>query len=91
MLSTISIIVKGKVQGVFFRQSTREKAIELGLSGEVKNEEDGSVSIIATGYEEQLQVLIEWCKNGPPKAIVTSVYTKPLPLQHFNNFIIIRN
>ena len=91
MLSTISIIVKGKVQGVFFRQSTREKATELGLKGEVKNEADGSVAIIATGLEPQLTALIEWCKKGPPKAMVASVDTKPLPLQHFNSFIIIRN
>ena len=54
MLQTISIVVKGKVQGVFYRQSTREKAKGLGIRGTVKNLENGNVEIIATGTPEQI-------------------------------------
>ena len=69
-MQTISIIVKGRVQGVFYRQSTREKARELGLTGYVQNMENGSVHIVATGEHEKLDQLIAWCRQGPPKAKV---------------------
>lgn len=90
MPETISILVKGKVQGVFFRQSAREKATELGLTGEVKNKKDGSVSIIATGLPDQLDALTQWCKQGPARANVISVYVENLPLQEFQGFNIVR-
>ena len=91
MLQTIRINVQGKVQGVFFRQSTREKAIELGITGTVKNLKDGSVEVIATGTNEQLQVLTQWCNHGPSRAVVININSTPLPLQSFENFIIIRS
>ncbi len=90
MPETISILVKGKVQGVFFRQSTREKATELGLTGEVKNKDDGSVSIIATGLPDQLDALAQWCQEGPARAKVISVHVENLPLQEFHDFNIVR-
>lgn len=90
MLQTISITVTGKVQGVFFRQSTKETALQLDITGEVKNMDDGNVKIIATGTKQQLDVLIEWCKKGPPKAVVTNVHVKNLPLQEFVCFSIVR-
>ena len=67
------IIVEGKVQGVFYRQSAKEKANNFGIKGTVKNCGDDSVEIIATGEEEQLKLFIEWCREGPPKAIVSSL------------------
>jgi len=88
MYKTISITVTGKVQGVFFRQSTREKAKDLRLKGYVQNMQDGSVNIIVTGNAEQLDQLIEWCHHGPPKAVVATVETKDLPLQEFSSFTI---
>jgi len=90
MPGTISILVKGKVQGVFFRQSTREKARELELTGEVKNKEDGSVFIIATGGADQLNALAQWCWQGPARARVISVQVENLPLQEFQDFSIVR-
>jgi acylphosphatase len=90
MLKTISITVSGKVQGVFYRQTSKEKAIELGITGEIKNLQDGNVSIIATGTEEQLNLLTEWCKKGPPRAVVTGVETAELPLRSFDRFSVIR-
>ena len=90
MQQTICILVKGKVQGVFYRQSTRQKAKELQLTGSVKNLPDESVEIIATGPSVQLQQLIEWCRHGPPKAIVIDLIVTPLSLQSFNDFSIVR-
>ncbi|MBS1577110.1 MAG: acylphosphatase [Bacteroidetes bacterium] len=90
MLQTVRLIVEGKVQGVFYRQSTREKAMIMGIKGTVKNLADGNVEIIATGTEEQLEQLAHWCHQGPPRSIVTKVSSTPLPLQPFSNFIIIR-
>lgn len=89
-MQTIRIKVEGEVQGVFFRQSTQEKAIQLGIKGTVKNCDDDSVEIVATGEKEQLDKLVAWCWEGPPKANVISVTTQELSLQRFYNFSIIR-
>jgi acylphosphatase len=67
------IQVRGLVQGVYFRVSTREAAKRLGLTGEVKNLPDGSVWIAAEGAAAVVAQLIEWCRKGPPGARVTSV------------------
>lgn len=91
MQQTILIRVAGKVQGVFFRQSTREKAIELGLTGYVCNLADGTVQLIATGTEEKLSLLKAWCRQGPPKAVVTAVEAEPVPFQAFEKFTIERS
>lgn len=89
-MQTIKIKVEGRVQGVFFRQSTQEKAMDLGIKGTVKNCDDDSVEIVATGMKEQLDKLVEWCWDGPPKAKVINVTTQELSLQQFYNFSIIR-
>ena len=91
MQKTISITVSGKVQGVFYRQTTKEKARELGVTGEVRNLPDGDVFIIATGTEEQLRLLTGWCKKGPPRAVVTGVEIAELPLQTFGLFTVVRH
>jgi acylphosphatase len=90
MLQTISVIVSGKVQGVFYRQSTKEKAGSLGLTGFVKNCADGKVQIIATGTKQSLEDLVSWCKQGPPRAEVSGIEVVVLPLQSFSGFSIQR-
>lgn len=90
MLQTICIIVQGKVQGVFFRQSTRDTALKLQITGEVKNLDNGDVEIIATGTHLQLEQLTDWCRQGPPRARVTGINVKNLPLQEFPHFKITR-
>lgn len=80
------INVKGKVQGVFYRASTQAKAKELGLSGWVKNEEDGSVLIEAEGEEQKLEKLLEWCRQGPGAAIVNDVEFEEVEPQGVNGF-----
>ncbi|MCB9056553.1 MAG: acylphosphatase [Chitinophagales bacterium] len=90
MQTTLSIIVSGKVQGVFYRQHTKDTAKQLNITGEVKNMPNGTVSIIATGTKEQLEKLVAWCKDGSPKAVVTDIIINELPLQEFDHFIITR-
>ena len=85
-----NIRVEGRVQGVWYRASTKEKAEQLGLCGFVKNEADGSVYIEAEGTKEQLAELNEWCYVGPPLANVTNVILVEDSLQNFNSFEIVR-
>ena len=89
-LETLSISVFGNVQGVFYRQSARDKARELGITGKVMNMEDGTVSIIATGAAEQLNKFIEWCRQGPPRANVTNIEIKKIEFEKSDEFIISR-
>ncbi len=87
---TSSITISGNVQGVYFRQSTKEMAIAIGLTGQVQNLADGSVYIVATGSKEQLNRLIDWCRKGPEKARVKEIEIQDITLQQFDTFSIIR-
>jgi acylphosphatase len=69
----VRLKISGDVQGVLFRAGAREKADSLGISGWVKNEPDGTVSIYAAGAPQNLQTFIDWCKHGPPAARVDKV------------------
>ena len=89
-MQTIRLIIKGKVQGVYYRQSTREKAQQLGITGTVKNLADETVEIRASGTPEQLQQLKEWCKQGPSRALVTDVHEESLAPENFDGFRIVR-
>jgi acylphosphatase len=90
MVETLQIIVRGMVQGVYFRQSAKEQALALGIKGTVKNAEDGSVNIVATGDHSNLQQLIDWCCKGPRQAKVTGVHVEKIPLVAFEEFSIVR-
>ncbi len=90
ILRTISIRVSGRVQGVYYRQSTCEKARELGITGRVRNEPDDTVFILATGTSVQLEALTTWCRSGPPRAIVENLEIMELELQIFSRFAIER-
>ena len=67
--------VSGRVQGVFFRDSTREKAQELGLLGYVKNTPDGDVEALFEGPAQGVEEMVRWCGQGPPNASVEGVET----------------
>jgi len=84
------IRVHGRVQGVFYRANTLRLAMELGLTGWVKNEPDGSVFISAEGLPQSLDRLIEWCEHGPEYARVSRVDYHETKLMNFNSFRIIR-
>ena len=67
------VYVSGSVQGVFFRDSAREKAEQLGVAGWVKNLPDGRVEVLLEGPPEQVREMIRWCEQGPPHATVEDV------------------
>jgi len=74
----VHIQVKGRVQGVFYRQSTLQKAQQLGLSGFVRNCEDGSVEVLVIGEPANIAELLEFCHKGPPHARVDDLISRPL-------------
>jgi acylphosphatase len=90
-VKTIMITISGRVQGVFFRQSTKDQAIRLGIGGFVCNLADGRVQVVCTGTREQLDALIAWSRQGPPRALVTNVEWNEQPLQDFRSFTIARS
>jgi acylphosphatase len=69
----VRVFVKGKVQGVFFRQALKVKAIQNSVCGWVKNLDDGRVEAILEGDEEKVNRLVEWCHGGPANARVEDV------------------
>lgn len=69
-MAAVRFLISGKVQGVFFRASTRERALDLGLSGRATNLPDGRVEVIAEGDASALDALETWLKHGPPMARV---------------------
>ena len=66
-------VVKGRVQGVWYRDTTRRKALELGLVGSAVNMTDGSVEVIACGSDAAVEALCEWLWQGSPMSQVESV------------------
>jgi acylphosphatase len=84
-----SLRIRGKVQGVFFRESTRMEATRLGLTGWVRNREDGSVEAIAEGEPAALEEFIRWCHRGPQAARVTEVeHARSEPTGEFRTFTV---
>ena len=73
MKKRVRCIAHGRVQGVFFRASTMEKAREYGLTGWVRNNPDGTVEAVFEGDEEAIEKMLQWCREGPPLAHVTKL------------------
>ncbi|MGD1845616.1 MAG: acylphosphatase [Salibacteraceae bacterium] len=80
------IVVCGKVQGVWFRKSTLEKALEFNVNGWVCNRPDGSVYLEAEGLPQQVEQLHQWCHLGSPQAKVTEVRSESGLLKGFKGF-----
>lgn len=74
-MKRVHVWISGRVQGVFFRASTRKSARRLGLSGWVRNLSDGRVEALAEGPEAEVNRWLEWCRSGPPVARVDEVET----------------
>ncbi len=72
-------VVSGRVQGVFFRASTRQQAVALGLHGIARNLADGRVEVIVAGEAAAIETLAQWLRQGPPMAEVQSVQRAPWP------------
>ncbi|GGE63741.1 acylphosphatase [Pedobacter psychrotolerans] len=90
MIKHIDIKVSGKVQGVFFRASTKAVADQMGIKGFVKNEKDGSVYIEAEAEQFILDAFIDWCKEGPDKSVVENVEVSDGALKDFRNFEVVK-
>lgn len=89
-MPTVHLIIKGRVQGVFYRATAKDMADAIGITGWVKNTEEGNVEAVASGTDEQMQNFISWCKQGPPKAIVTDVIVTSVDDEVFEKFRVIR-
>jgi len=76
MKARAHVFVLGRVQGVFFRENTRIKAQELGITGWVKNLEDGRVEVVIEGEKEKVEKLVEWLHQGPSLARVEDLEIK---------------
>ena len=72
-MARLHLRVRGRVQGVFFRVSAVEQALDLRLTGFVRNRNDGSIEIVAEGPDDSLAALRAWCEHGPPGAIVQGI------------------
>ena len=80
------VLVSGRVQGVSFRDATRSQAEQLGLSGWVRNTQDGQVEAIFEGVPETVQQMIEWCKSGPSSADVEDVSVENEQPENLSSF-----
>ena len=78
----VHLIIRGRVQGVYYRASMLQEARKLGLKGWVRNCADGSVEAIAEGRRDQLEKLISWCWQGPPGAAVAGIDPQWHPAQN---------
>ena len=76
----------GKVQGVFYRASTKQQADLLGIKGWVRNESNGDVTVYAEGEEQTVMKLYQWCLQGPPLARVQEVVKTATSLENFDRF-----
>ncbi len=75
----VHAVIKGRVQGVFFRLETLQAAQRIGVTGWVKNRTDGGVEVLIEGSPEKVNRLLEWCRHGPPRARVDSLKSTRQP------------
>lgn len=80
--------ISGKVQGVYFRASSQQMAIECSLSGYAHNLADGDVEVLLCGEEKNVDKMLKWLNHGPPSAEVDKIQTKQVPWQDHNHFSI---
>lgn len=88
-MKALEVTVKGKVQGVYFRASAKQKAMNLGVYGSVRNQADGSVILQIEGEERAVDSMVSWCKSGPALARVKECEVQEGPLHHNPTFEIL--
>ena len=87
MKSNAHVIISGRVQGVWFRATTKQKAEQLSLTGWVRNTHDGCVEAVFEGEKSLVKEMIEWCHRGPPLSKVENVEVKKQePTNSFDGF-----
>lgn len=70
-MRTLRLVIHGRVQGVWFRESMRQKAEQLGITGWVRNRADGTVEAVVQGDDANIAAMVRWARAGPPQASVT--------------------
>ncbi|HEC89179.1 MAG: acylphosphatase [Thermoplasmata archaeon] len=89
MIVAKHVLISGRVQGVWFRATTKEKAEEYNIKGWVRNTSDGKVEAVFIGEEEDVEKMIQWCHHGPPLARVEKVEVSSYPsTEDFKDFTI---
>jgi len=86
----LNIVISGKVQGVYFRLSTKAVADQLGVKGIACNKPDGTVYIEAEGDDFALEAFLEWCHEGPDRAVVEKVAYDVGKVKNYRNFEVVR-
>lgn len=89
-METLHLLISGKVQGVFFRETSRQLAEKLAIKGWIKNTFDGKVEALITGEEKALNDFVNFCKVGPDRAVVDEVKVSKQHTIDFEKFEIIR-
>ncbi len=79
--AAVSVRITGRVQGVFFRAETRKAALLVQVDGYVKNMTDGSVQALFQGSRDQIEKMLEWCRDGAPLSKVEGVNAQPVAIQ----------
>ena len=85
-----TVVVRGRVQGVFFRSSTKKQARAVGVEGWIRNRPDGSVEAVFEGAPEAVEALVAWCRQGPRSARVDDVQVSQEPAAGLKGFEIRR-
>ena len=88
-METVHLIIKGRVQGVFFRARAKEIAEKYEITGWIKNTSDKKVEAMIYGPSNKVKQFIEWCKTGPERAKVEDVIVSNLPEIKFDKFEVI--
>ena len=76
-MRTLHLHIYGRVQGVWFRESMRQEAVRLGITGWVRNRSDGTVEAMVKGSSDAVATIIEWAHRGPEDANVEQVVSNP--------------
>lgn len=85
----VKVLVAGKVQGVWYRRSAQEKALQLQVTGHAKNLADGRVEVLLCGSAQAVNAVIEWLWQGPPGAHVTHVELEGVEWCERNAFLVL--
>ena len=89
-METVHLLITGKVQGVFFRDSSKKVAEKLNIKGWMKNRPDEKVEAVISGEEKDVRAFINWCKSGPERAEVEEVMVSKKEKTPFEKFEIKR-
>jgi acylphosphatase len=82
-MRTLHLVIHGRVQGVWYRESMRLKAEQLGITGWVRNRADGTVEAVVQGDDAMVSVMLDWVRTGPPQARVTRLDAAPTSGEFF--------